>query len=465
MRNIYDIIREQKVLVDLNIMKYDRYHTNDFIIANEQTLYVQEGFGEKVSKAVKKVIEFIKNVIKKIGEIVKRVFNYFRGESNVVKDAEEDIKTINKLAAEKESGVEKKPDKPKEEPKKEEPKPEPPKVEPKKEEPKPEPPKVEPKQVEKPEGPKAPKVDDAKKNIEKYVEPKKEEPKPEPPKEEPKREPERPKVNYTTYSDNRPKNLKSGENKMMNNKFGAYIDAKNLKDLLSQYKLRVYLTNPCGPFSKREELMKKMPAAFDKAINTSMRKFDMLEKDVFENGKDFDATNLCLSMLSVDLFGERHEFTGAENVHKFTELMFKELGDGISERGIDIEIAGKKGEKTSEPVYVHKLADDIIDYCSKGPQFCKELGNMRKRISDRLDKLMDEIETRNTNALCSMGFRLGSIVIDIFGDLSYSTTQMYNTYKKIIKRAVKDYADAKEVGLEIDWDKRNDRRFKSTYTY
>ena len=455
MRNIYDIIREQKVLVDLNIMKYDRYYTNDFIIANEQTLYVQEGFGDKVSKAVKKVIEFIKNVIKKIGEIVKRVFNYFRGESNVVKDAEEDIKTINKLAAEKESGVEKKPDKPKEEPKKEEPKPEPPKEEP----------KVEPKQVEKPEGPKAPKVDDAKKNIEKYVEPKKEEPKPEPPKEEPKREPERPKVNYTSYSDNRPKNLKSGENKMMNNKFGAYIDAKNLKDLLSQYKLRVYLTNPCGPFSKREELMKKMPAAFDKAINTSMRKFDMLEKDVFENGKDFDATNLCLSMLSVDLFGERHEFTGAENVHKFTELMFKELGDGISERGIDIELAGKKGEKTSEPVYVHKLADDIIDYCSKGPQFCKELGNMRKRISDRLDKLMDEIETRNTNALCRMGFRLGSIVIDIFGDLSHSTTQMYNTYKKIIKAAVKDYAEAKDVGLEIDWDRLNNNRFKSMRTY
>ncbi len=449
MRNIYDIIREQKVLVDLNIMKYDRYYTNDFVIANEQTLYIQEGFGEKVSKTVKKVIEFIKNIIKKIGEIVKRVFDYFRGESNVVKDAEDDIKTINKLAAEKEAGVEKKPDKPKEEPKSE-----PPKEEPKKEEPK-------------PEGPKAPKVDEVKKNIDKYDNKPKEEPKPEPPKVEPKREPEQPKVKYTSYSDDRPKNLKSGENKMMDNKFGAYIDAKDLKDLLSQYKLKVYITKPCGPFSKREELMKKLPSAFDKAINTSMRKFDMLEKDVFENGKDFDATNLCLSILSVELFGEKHEFTGAENVHKFTELMFKELGDGIKARGIDIDkgITSGKSEKTAEPLFIHKIADDIIDYCSKGPQFCKELSTMRKRISDRLDKLMDEIETRNANTLCNIGFRLGNIVLDVFGDLSYSTTQMYNTYKKIIKKAVKDYAEAKEVGAEIDWERRNHLRLKSSNTY
>ena len=150
MKNIYDIISEQKVITDINIADYDLTAT-----INTYNEYIQEGFGESLKKAAKKVVEFIKKMIAKIKELVSKVLSYFRkSETKTVDSMNADIAEANKKYDEKVA---------------------------EKEEPKPEPPKEEPPKVEKPEGPKAPKVDVVKKNIEKYDNKPKEEPK-QPPK-------------------------------------------------------------------------------------------------------------------------------------------------------------------------------------------------------------------------------------------------------------------------------------------
>ena len=74
MRNIYEIISEQKAIVDVNIANYDlMYTTNLFVKENE---YIQEGFGDKVKSIVKSVVEFIKSLIVKIREFVSKLFNF-----------------------------------------------------------------------------------------------------------------------------------------------------------------------------------------------------------------------------------------------------------------------------------------------------------------------------------------------------------------------------------------------------
>ena len=64
MRNIHDIIAEQKYIVDVNIAKYDLDYTINQLVDNDY--YVQEGLGESVKNALNKVIDdyFLNKVIK-----------------------------------------------------------------------------------------------------------------------------------------------------------------------------------------------------------------------------------------------------------------------------------------------------------------------------------------------------------------------------------------------------------------
>ena len=73
MRNIYDIIAEQKAMVDVNMAKYDLNYTVDHFFTND---YLQEGVGDAVKNAAQKVIAFIKTLMAKIKELIKKMLNY-----------------------------------------------------------------------------------------------------------------------------------------------------------------------------------------------------------------------------------------------------------------------------------------------------------------------------------------------------------------------------------------------------
>ena len=54
MRNIYDIIAEQKSMVDVNLLSLElKYISEDYEI-------IQEGMGEGIKKIINSIIEFIK---------------------------------------------------------------------------------------------------------------------------------------------------------------------------------------------------------------------------------------------------------------------------------------------------------------------------------------------------------------------------------------------------------------------
>ena len=89
MRNIYDIISEQKALVDINICSYEM----NYIV--EEFEYVQEGIGEGLKNLVKKIIEFIKTIIKKIKDFISKVVGYFKRDRDYVKEADARIKEVN----------------------------------------------------------------------------------------------------------------------------------------------------------------------------------------------------------------------------------------------------------------------------------------------------------------------------------------------------------------------------------
>ena len=75
-RNIYDIITEQKAIVDVNIASYDLEYTANHMIDND--CYLQEGLGDNVRNIAQKVIEFIKTIINKIKELVNKAIGYFK---------------------------------------------------------------------------------------------------------------------------------------------------------------------------------------------------------------------------------------------------------------------------------------------------------------------------------------------------------------------------------------------------
>ena len=89
MRNIYDIIAEQKAVVDVNMAKYDL----DYVVEtfNDYDFYVQEGLGD----LGKKVIAFIKSIIEKIKDLIRKVINFFTGRGNREKQLNDIIEDAN----------------------------------------------------------------------------------------------------------------------------------------------------------------------------------------------------------------------------------------------------------------------------------------------------------------------------------------------------------------------------------
>lgn len=102
MKNIYNIITEQKAFVDFNISKYDLEYTISQFENNEY--YIQEGLGESIQNAGRKVIEFIKKIISKIRDMVRAVMNIFRKNNDPVKKLEAKIADANKNAENPPSG-------------------------------------------------------------------------------------------------------------------------------------------------------------------------------------------------------------------------------------------------------------------------------------------------------------------------------------------------------------------------
>lgn len=98
MRNIYDIISEQKSEIDSKIISYELDFFNIGYINNQ---YIQEGFGDNIKEAGKKVIEFIKTIIAKIKEMVRKMIGFLTGKNSPSKRADalkkqidEDLKNL-----------------------------------------------------------------------------------------------------------------------------------------------------------------------------------------------------------------------------------------------------------------------------------------------------------------------------------------------------------------------------------
>ena len=62
MRNIYDIIEEQKALVEINIAKYDLDYVTNYLSESSENYYLEEGLGEGIKNAANKVVEIIKKI-------------------------------------------------------------------------------------------------------------------------------------------------------------------------------------------------------------------------------------------------------------------------------------------------------------------------------------------------------------------------------------------------------------------
>ena len=77
MKNIYDIISEQKAIVDVNISSYDLGYTIKSL--DNDNFYLSEGVGENIKNAIDKIIAFAKNMISKIKELIARVIRYITG--------------------------------------------------------------------------------------------------------------------------------------------------------------------------------------------------------------------------------------------------------------------------------------------------------------------------------------------------------------------------------------------------
>lgn len=79
MRNIYDIISEQRMITEVNFASYDLEYAVEHFQQND---YLQESIGEAVKNAGKKVVEFIKNIINKIRTFIGKIIGYFKKSDN-----------------------------------------------------------------------------------------------------------------------------------------------------------------------------------------------------------------------------------------------------------------------------------------------------------------------------------------------------------------------------------------------
>ena len=95
MRNIFDIITEQRLAIDCSLAYHDLEYTILHLSDNQEDYYIQEGLGESVGNIAKKVIEFIKTLIVKIKELVKKVINFIFGKRETVKKINNEIKAAN----------------------------------------------------------------------------------------------------------------------------------------------------------------------------------------------------------------------------------------------------------------------------------------------------------------------------------------------------------------------------------
>lgn len=92
MRNIYDIISEQRLTTEVNIASYDLTYTIEHF---EQNNYLQEGLGESIKNIAKKVIAFINSVINKIKDLVRKFINWITGKKDVVEKLNNEISQVN----------------------------------------------------------------------------------------------------------------------------------------------------------------------------------------------------------------------------------------------------------------------------------------------------------------------------------------------------------------------------------
>jgi len=90
MKNIYDIISEQKSIIDINIASYNIDYLTNFILESHDICYIEESSG-----VVQKVIEFIKTLIRKIKELINKVVNFFTGKKDLGDKLEQQIKNAN----------------------------------------------------------------------------------------------------------------------------------------------------------------------------------------------------------------------------------------------------------------------------------------------------------------------------------------------------------------------------------
>lgn len=97
MRNIYDIIKEQKEIIDIDIATKDLYYTIEYFQINED--YVEESIGDGIKKLANAVIEFIKKIINKIKQVVRSIINFFTGSGgNLEEKLNDQIAAANKQA-------------------------------------------------------------------------------------------------------------------------------------------------------------------------------------------------------------------------------------------------------------------------------------------------------------------------------------------------------------------------------
>lgn len=94
MRNIYDIINEQKATIDAQLASYDLEYTIEHLQSNEY--YLQEGAGETIKSMVEGFVKFIKSLIQKLREFINRVFGFFRVKNNTITEMEKQIEEANK---------------------------------------------------------------------------------------------------------------------------------------------------------------------------------------------------------------------------------------------------------------------------------------------------------------------------------------------------------------------------------
>lgn len=94
MRNIYDIITEQKIVIDINMSSYDMEYTINQLYEQCDLYCVQEGVGEGIKNVANKIIEFIKSIIRKIRELIQKVINFFAAKKDVVKKMDKEIQDV-----------------------------------------------------------------------------------------------------------------------------------------------------------------------------------------------------------------------------------------------------------------------------------------------------------------------------------------------------------------------------------